>query len=135
MWHVDLSQLLAKKICKTDEILAARFIAHIFYLFETVYENYEIELSMVLGFIKDLYRFAEQNSYRDVPLEEFAELCIGLIILHTKSTDELTIYIRDFIPFLKDDTIFSDLAIEKKIKPLNLSAHKRILFENKENAL
>jgi hypothetical protein len=134
MWHIKLLQHLAQKICKTDKVLAARFIEHLFNLFELIYDNFEIELSMVLGLIKDLYLFAEENNERDVPLAQFAEECMGLIILHAKATDDLKIYIADFIPLLKDETLFFTLDIEEKIKQLEVTFYRRLFLKNKDNS-
>jgi hypothetical protein len=135
MWHVEISRHLAQKICKADKFLAARFIDRLFNLFETIYKDFKIELSMALGVIKDLYLFAGENNYRDVPLAEFAEECIGLVLLHAKSTDDLAIYIKDFIRLLKDEILFSALDIEEKIKQLNVGFYRKIFLKNKGNAL
>lgn len=116
MWHIDISQYLARKICQSNQNNAAEFIARFIHLAE---QEMEFELLAVLGFIKDLYLFSKKNKDRDVPLSEFARKSMGLFILHAKYADDYKIYVSDFISLLKDKTIFSALDIRKEIIEFN----------------
>ncbi|MGL5741089.1 MAG: hypothetical protein ACRCXC_00310 [Legionella sp.] len=141
MWHIDLLHHLAKKTCRSNKRLAAQFIELLFNLFEEIFEETELELPMVLGFIKDLYLYSEINCNRDVPLAEFARQCVGLFILHTKSCDDYKIWVDYFLPFVMDAVVFitlgwdentrfgvaSDPAFLKKFIPIKKELLKKLI--------
>ncbi|STY29193.1 Uncharacterised protein [Legionella wadsworthii] len=116
MWHIDILQYLARKICNSNQNKAAQFIARFIHLAE---QEMEFEVLAILGFVKDLYLYSKKNQNRDVPLSEFARRCIGLFILHAKYSDDYQIYVSDFISLLKDKIIFSALGIQKEVIELN----------------
>ncbi|KTC78697.1 hypothetical protein [Legionella cincinnatiensis] len=117
MWYTDILQYQAKKVCRSNKKMAEQFITHLINLIETQWD-YEFELMAVLGFIKDLYLFAENNQYRDVSLSEFSRVCMGLLILHVKYADDYVVRVSDFIPLCKDEVIFTAMDIQNEVNEL-----------------
>lgn len=97
--------------------MAERFITHLINLMEIKWD-YEFELMAVLGLIKDLYLFAENNQYRDVSLSEFSRVCIGLLILHVKYADDSVVRVSDFILLCKDEVIFTAMDFKNEVHEL-----------------
>ncbi|KTD15590.1 DNA repair protein [Legionella gratiana] len=125
MWYTEILQYQAKKICKSNKEMAERFITHLINLVETRWD-YEFELMAILGFIKDLYLFAENNQYRDVSLSEFSRVCMGLLILHVKNADDHVVYVSDFIPLCKDEIVFTAMDIQNEVNKLKNNVHKKM---------
>ncbi|KTD63428.1 DNA repair protein [Legionella santicrucis] len=134
MWYTDILQYQAKKICKSNKKMAERFITHLIHLVETQWD-YEFELMAVLGFIKDLYLFAENNQYRDISLSEFSRVCMGLLILHVKYADDYVVKVSDFIPLCKDEIIFTAMDMQNEVNELTSSIHTKTPLKETEQSL
>lgn len=134
MWYTGILQSQAKKICKSNKNMAERFITHLVNLIETKWD-YEFELMAILGFIKDLYLFAENNKYRDVSLSEFSRVCMGLLILHVKYADDYVVRVSDFIPLCKDEIIFTAMDIQNEVSGLISSIYTGHLLQDTDYSL
>ncbi|VEB35775.1 DNA repair protein [Legionella sainthelensi] len=134
MWYTSILQSQAKKICKSNMNMAERFITHLVDLIETKWD-YEFELMAILGFIKDLYLFAENNKYRDVSLSEFSRVCMGLLILHVKYADDYVVRVSDFIPLCKDEIIFTAMDIQNEVNGLISSIYNGHRLQNTDRSL
>ncbi|MDR3442966.1 MAG: DUF5617 domain-containing protein [Legionella sp.] len=136
MWYLTFSKHLAKNICKKDQEAAEQFIENLFELAkkyfykplseQDVFVSGEPDLNEIMGFIKDLYKFASSNDHRNVSLPQFARLCIALFTLHVKSSAEhLSIMSSDVIDIIKDERIRKALNIEDELIKLQVDYANR----------
>ena len=119
MWYIKFLEQLATTICPSDASAAAAFINQLMALVKKeIFGNNDLEPLFLLGLIKDLFKYSKTNKDKVITLSEFAQKCMGLVILHAKSSDDESIYCIDFIDILKDKTIFNALNINKDLAVL-----------------
>lgn len=110
MWHIQLLKDLAQKICKTDQNAAVSFIEVLFYLIkQDSFLADKLDVLALMGVIKDIYLFAKKNETKNISLAEFSIFCIGLLILHIKSSDDYIVENFDFASVIEDKNIFKAL--------------------------
>ncbi|KTD51007.1 DNA repair protein [Legionella quateirensis] len=119
MWYIKFLEQLATTICASDASAAVVFINQLMTLVKKeIFGDEDLEPLFVLGLIKDLFKYSKNTKDKDITLAEFAQKCMGLVILHAKSSDDESIYCIDFIDILKDKTIFNALNINKDLAVL-----------------
>ncbi|RUR17755.1 hypothetical protein ELY21_10620 [Legionella sp. km535] len=119
MWYFKFLEHLAASICVSEARKAVLFIKQLITLVKReIYADNEFEPLFILGLVKDIFNFLKSSKNKDITLSQFAQRCVGLVILHAKSSDEEAIFSIDFIDVLKDKTIFNALNISKELAVL-----------------
>lgn len=119
MWYFKFLEHLAASICVSDSRNAVLFITQLITLVKReIYADNEFEPLFILGLVKDLFNYSKSSKNKDITLSQFAQRCMGLVLLHAKSSDEEAIFSIDFIDILKDKTIFNALNISKNLAVL-----------------
>jgi hypothetical protein len=130
MWYVKLLEYLAARICPKDAVNAALFMKNWIRLLENeFYDTGHIELSVITGLATDLHKYSKENQGKGRSLAQFSQKCVGLSILHVKSTEEDAVFSSDFIYMLNSKHILESLDVEKKI----LALRKQYLLGMKTN--
>ncbi len=128
MWYMDLLKHLAGTICN-DERNAVEFINNLFNVLRTdIFYGEKLEPLMIFGVINDLYKYSLANN-KKTSLEQFAEKCIGLIVIHAKYSGDFKICCDDFIEIIKNKSIASVLKLNDELRSL----HKRYIDGTKKN--
>lgn len=119
MWYTQLTEQLARSVCKGNEDAAEQFVRNLLYLFEKhILKDEEPEPMMIFGFIKDLYKFRKSTKSHNVLLSEFAEECFGLLIVHYKNADDYLVYCSDFLNLIRDKRISNALNVFAEVQQL-----------------
>ncbi|HAT7073772.1 TPA: hypothetical protein JAN90_13585 [Legionella pneumophila] len=116
MWYDTLLEYLGETICPSNKEKARLFISHLFELLKEnsdFGENFEPEF--IFGVMFALYNYSISHENHNVTLDEFGKYCMGLIMLFSKISDDLSIYCSDFIYFVSDKTILQELKIEGEL--------------------
>ncbi|KTD59089.1 hypothetical protein [Legionella shakespearei] len=128
MWYVTLLEYLATRICPKDAANAVLFMNNWIRLLENeFYDTGCLELSVITGLATDLHKYSKENQGRGRSLAQFAQKCVGLTLLHVKSTEDDSVYSSDFIYMLNSEHILESLDVEKQI----LAMRKQYLLGTK----
>ena len=116
MWYIKLLEYCAKKINKSERDQAVLFIHDLIDLFKNKFSPTEdLELMLVFGFVIDIYKFVNLKRKKPLSLTEFAEQSIGLLMLHTKNSEDEAWFCSDFIDLLTDEKIYSAFKIDSEL--------------------
>lgn len=116
MWYDTLLEYLSETICPSNKEKARLFISHLFKLLKEnsdFGENFEPEF--IFGVMVALYNYSISHENQNVTLDEFGKYCMGLIMVFSKISDDLSIYCSDFTYILSDKTILQELKIEGEL--------------------
>ncbi|HAT6978056.1 TPA: hypothetical protein JAN54_07170 [Legionella pneumophila] len=116
MWYDTLLEYLGETICPSNKEKARLLISQLFKLLKEdpdFGENFEPEF--IFGVMLALYDYSTNHGNQNVALDEFGKYCIGLIMVFSKISEDLSIYCSDFINFLSNKTILQELKIEGEL--------------------
>lgn len=116
MWYDTLLEYLGERICSSNKEKAKLFISQLFKLLKEdpdFGENFEPEF--IFGVMVSLYNYSITHENQNVTLDEFGKYCIGLIMVFSKISEDLSVYCSDFIYILSDKTIVQELKIKEEL--------------------
>ncbi|HAU1153159.1 TPA: hypothetical protein JBI12_14685 [Legionella pneumophila] len=116
MWYDTLLEYLGEKICPSNKEKSRLLLSQLFKLLKEdpdFGENFEPEF--IFGVMVALYDYSTNHGNQNVSLDVFGKYCIGLIVVFSKISEDLSIYCSDFINFLSDKTILQELKIEGEL--------------------
>lgn len=116
MWYLKLLEYLAIKICPDDGMNAVSFIkSWIGLLEQEFYDGVWLEPLVIFGLAIDLYHYSNQNKGKNISSTEFAKKCIGLTVLHVKSSEDESVFCVDFAHMISEESILKFLDIDKRL--------------------
>ncbi|WP_298626283.1 hypothetical protein [uncultured Legionella sp.] len=110
MWYI---QLLEQLITSSNYSFDPSAISFIKELLESVKRDVigrdEFQLEFLFGFICDIYKYYERSNDHKTPQIQFAPFCVGLVMLHAKSSEETELWSIDFLNVLYNQRIYAAL--------------------------
>ncbi|HAU1291079.1 TPA: hypothetical protein F8S00_14650, partial [Legionella pneumophila] len=116
MWYDTLLEYLGEKICPSNKEKARLLVSQLLKLLKEdpdFGENFEPEF--IFGVMVALYDYSTNHGNQNVSLDEFGKYCIGLIMVFSKISEDLSVYCSDFIYILSDKTIVQELKIKEEL--------------------
>ncbi|HAT1922166.1 TPA: hypothetical protein JAZ42_01280 [Legionella pneumophila] len=116
MWYDTLLEYLGEKICPSNKEKARLLISQLLKLLKEdpdFGKNFEPEF--IFGVMVALYDYSTNHGNQNVSLDEFGKYCIGLIMVFSKISEDLSVYCSDFIYILSDKTIVQELKIKEEL--------------------
>ncbi|HFF3083263.1 hypothetical protein [Legionella pneumophila] len=109
-------EYLSEKICPSNKEKARLLISQLFKLLkENPDFGEKFEPEFIFGVMVALYDYSTNHGNQNVSLDKFGKYCIGLIMVFSKISEDLSVYCSDFINFLSDKTILQELKIEGEL--------------------
>ncbi|HFF3340006.1 TPA: hypothetical protein ACJEN3_003294 [Legionella pneumophila] len=109
-------EYLGEKICPSNKEKARLLVSQLLKLLKEdpdFGENFEPEF--IFGVMVALYDYSTNHGNQNVSLDEFGKYCIGLIMVFSKISEDLSVYCSDFIYILSDKTIVQELKIKEEL--------------------
>lgn len=123
MWYILLLEQLA---ASPDSSFDKRAVLFIKTLIESVKSNVfdgdELELQFIFGLLSNIYSGSQRPEFLKTSFSKFAQFCLGLAILHAKSSDDESIFCVDFIDVLNNPAIYTMLNLDQELTAFQLKS-------------
>jgi hypothetical protein len=123
MWYILLLEQLAASPESSFDKRAVLFIKTLIESVKSkVLDGDEFEPQFIFGLLSDIYSGSQQPEFLEASFSKFAQFCLGLAILHAKSSEDESIFCVDFIDVLNNPLIYTMLNLDHELTSFQLKS-------------